>query len=128
MQNPDIHNESETSSLGTDLGNAGLNEEEDTSAGSSDDNSDESENVISENEPNIIFVGDGVPTTKINDGMVTYKLPKVDVQADVETIPPSKEGEVETKVYTGKQFYHENAGAIIQLFPDQYKRFVKKGS
>jgi hypothetical protein len=84
--------------------------------------------VTSENEPNIVFVGDGEPTTKIVNGMETYKLPKVDVQADVETVPAEKEGESETTVYKGKPFYHKNADQIVQLFPDMYKKFVKKGS
>lgn len=72
-------------------------------------------------EPNIVFVGEGEPTTKINDGMSTYKLPKVADQADVEETEKGK-------TYKGKPFYHKNAGNIVQLFPDMYKHFVKKGS
>lgn len=76
---------------------------------------------------NIVFVGDGEPITKINNGMETIKLPPVVQQAIVKTIAPEKENEVETIKYTGIPFFHKNAGAIIQLFPNQYKRFVKKG-
>ena len=71
-------------------------------------------------EANIVFVGEGEPLTKINDGMESYKLPSIEDQVSVT-------GEGDDVKTTGKPFFHKNAGAIIQLFPDQYKRFVKKG-
>lgn len=52
------------------------------------------------------FVGD--PPTKIQNGMDSYKLPAKELQLD-------------------GPFYHKNADQIVQLFPDLYKRYVKKG-
>lgn len=82
---------------------------------------------IPEFEPNIIFVGDGDPITRINNGMDTIVLPAVDVQQKITKVPSSKEGEPKVEKAVSVPFYHKQAGTIVQLFPDQYKRFVKKG-
>lgn len=105
----------------------GLNNSENNESGEDQSGNESEESATAAPEPNIIFVGEGEPVTKINNGMETIKLPAVAVQADEETVPPQKEGEVETKKFVGKPFYHKQAGAIIQLFPGEYKRFVKKG-
>ena len=84
---------------------------------------DQQEQVNKGPEPNIIFVGKSEPRSKINNGMETYKLPKVEDQATV-TEEEYREGSPAlVKVYTGKPFYHKNAGQIVQLFPEEYKLY-----
>lgn len=55
---------------------------------------------------NIIFVGDGEPTTAYH-GAFSVELPDPETQR--------------------KGFYHPQARSIIQQFPKKYKKFVRKG-
>lgn len=102
------------------------NEGTDNSEGTANAEPDDSAKPAAE--PNIIFVGDGEPMTKINNGMETIRLPKAEEQVNFVMVASEKENDdTETKENTGIPFFHKKAGTIIQLFPDQYKRFVKKG-
>ena len=76
--------------------------------------------LLSTPEPNIIFVGNGEPLTKINDGMSTYVLPSPGEQLITK-------GDGDNAKVIGKPFYHKNAGNIIRLHRGLYKHFKRKG-
>lgn len=80
---------------------------EDTEGSEDEDEEDSTATAAPSLAPNIMHVGDEIPLTKINNGMETIKLPKVEDQQ--------------------KPFYHKKAGTIVALFSDQYKHYVKKG-
>lgn len=107
------------------------NEKEKTGAAGLSDN--QKEVIDNKPEPNIIFVGNGEPLTKINNGAEVIKLPKIEEQAEITEEPAEStkdrtydEGVTVTK-YKGKPFYHEKASTIVQLFGGHYKFFKPKG-
>lgn len=88
-----------------------------------EDSSNMNEALAADEKPNIMFVGkenytvteDGEtrtevrkrePVDHINDGMTKIQLPSKEEQSS--------------------PFYHEQAGTIIALLPDLYKRYVAK--
>lgn len=111
------------------VNDAGNTKSEDNTSGAaagvdnpSDQPPSDEQKAATQQDPNIIYVGEFEPFTKINNGMTTIRLPKAADQA--ETGVDEKTGET---TYKGIPFYHKDAGTIVALFPTHYKLFKKKG-